>query len=121
MAHKKGQGASRNGRDSNAQRRGIKHYEGESVISGNIILRQCGSKFHPGRGTRMGMNFDIYAVAVGTVKFQGNKVHILPHGAVGSPTAPKVTTPKAAAPPAAPAPKPAAPKAPAPKAPVPAK
>ncbi len=121
MAHKKGQGASRNGRDSNGQRRGIKCYEGESVISGNIILRQCGSKFHPGHGTRMGMNFDIYSVATGTVKFQGNKVHILPHGSVGSPTAPKVAAPKAAAPPSAPVARPAAPKAPAPKPPAPAK
>ncbi len=89
MAHKKGQGASRNGRDSNAQRRGIKCYEGETVQPGSIILRQCGSKFVAGRGTRMGMNFDIYSVVNGTVKYQGKKVHILPFGGVpvqGSPT-----------------------------------
>ena len=98
MAHKKGQGASRNGRDSNGQRRGIKCYEGETVQPGYIILRQCGTKFVPGRGTRLGKNCDIYAVAGGTVKFQGKKVHILPVGAPGSPT-----PPKAAAKPVAPA------------------
>ena len=49
MAHKKGQGSSRNGRDSNAQRRGIKKFGGESVIAGNILARQCGTKWHAGR------------------------------------------------------------------------
>ena len=48
MAHKKGQGASRNGRDSNAQHRGVKKFGGENVIAGNILVRQCGTKFHPG-------------------------------------------------------------------------
>ncbi|MBI2919934.1 MAG: 50S ribosomal protein L27 [Planctomycetes bacterium] len=80
MAHKKGQGASRNGRDSNGQRRGIKCYAGELVQSGNIILRQCGTKFVPGRGTRLARNCDIYSVAEGFVKFQGKKVHVLPKG-----------------------------------------
>ncbi|MCC6737725.1 MAG: 50S ribosomal protein L27 [Planctomycetia bacterium] len=88
MAHKKGQGASRNGRDSNGQRRGIKCYEGELVQPGNIILRQCGTKFIPGRGTRLARNCDIYAVASGTVKYQGKKVHILPQGVAAAPARP---------------------------------
>ncbi|MCE9583853.1 MAG: bL27 family ribosomal protein [Planctomycetes bacterium] len=121
MAHKKGQGASRNGRDSNAQRRGIKCYEGELVKPGNIILRQCGTKFIPGTGTRIGRNCDIYSVAIGTVKFQGKKVHILPVGAVGCPTPPKAVAPRTAdAPKPAAAPKAAAP-APAAKPAAPAK
>lgn len=80
MAHKKGQGASRNGRDSNGQRRGIKCYAGESVEPGYIILRQCGTKFIAGRGTRLARNCDIYSVAAGIVKFQGKKVHVVPAG-----------------------------------------
>ena len=54
MAHKKGQGTSRNGRDSNAQRRGVKKYGDEYVLAGNIILRQCGTKIHPGKNVGMG-------------------------------------------------------------------
>ena len=70
MAHKKGVGSSRNGRDSNPQYRGIKKYGGESVIAGNIILRQCGTKWHPGRNVGLGTDYTIYALVAGTVKFE---------------------------------------------------
>lgn len=70
MAHKKGVGSSRNGRDSNPKYRGIKKYGGESVAPGNIILRQCGTKVHPGRNVGMGTDYTIYALTEGTVKFE---------------------------------------------------
>ena len=69
MAHKKGQGSTRNGRDSNAQRRGIKKYGGERVSSGNILIRQCGTKWRPGRNVGMGNDYTIYALVDGTVFF----------------------------------------------------
>ena len=69
MAHKKGQGASRNGRDSNAQHRGVKKYGGEQVRAGNIIIRQCGTKFHPGFNVGMGRDNTLFALIDGTVKF----------------------------------------------------
>ena len=72
MAHKKGQGSSRNGRDSNAQRRGIKKFGGESVVAGNIIARQCGTKWHPGRNVGMGKDYTIFAIADGKVYFDQN-------------------------------------------------
>jgi len=81
VAHKKGQGTSRNGRDSNGQRRGIKCYGGELVHPGSIILRQCGSKFVPGHGVRLARNYDIYSVTDGIVTFQGKKVHVMPAAA----------------------------------------
>jgi len=70
MAHKKGQGSSRNGRDSPGQHRGIKVYGGERVIPGNILVRQVGTRVHPGRGVGMGRDFTIYAVVAGEVKYQ---------------------------------------------------
>jgi large subunit ribosomal protein L27 len=70
MAHKKGGGSSRNGRDSNSQRLGVKRFGGELVISGNIIVRQCGNKFFPGPGTRQGRDFTIYATEEGYVSFE---------------------------------------------------
>jgi large subunit ribosomal protein L27 len=70
MAHKKGQGSSRNGRDSPGQRRGIKVFGGERVVPGNILVRQVGTKVHPGRGVGMGRDFTIYAVVEGEVKYQ---------------------------------------------------
>ncbi len=70
MAHKKGVGSSRNGRDSNPKYRGIKKYGGESVIPGNIILRQCGTRWHPGRNVGLGTDYTIYALVAGTVKFE---------------------------------------------------
>ena len=69
MAHKKGQGSSRNGRDSAGQHRGVKIYGSEKVVSGNIIVRQCGTLFHPGEGVGLGKDFTIFATCDGTVKF----------------------------------------------------
>ncbi len=81
MAHKKGQGASRNGRDSHAQRRGVKRYGGESVQNGAIIVRQCGTLFHPGRNVRKGRDDTLYAVSDGIVKFETRKrVSVIPAG-----------------------------------------
>jgi large subunit ribosomal protein L27 len=70
MAHKKGQGSSRNGRDSAGQRRGVKIYGGEQVVSGNILVRQVGTKIHPGSGVGMGRDFTIFATQDGVVKFE---------------------------------------------------
>ncbi len=69
MAHKKGQGSSRNGRDSNAQRRGVKKYGGESVRAGNIIVRQVGSTFHAGRNVGTGKDYTMFATAEGVVEY----------------------------------------------------
>ena len=70
MAHKKGQGSSRNGRDSNSQRRGVKVYGGETVNSGAILVRQLGTVIHPGNNVKLGRDFTIYATADGVVKFE---------------------------------------------------
>ena len=70
MAHKKGVGSTKNGRDSNPQYRGIKKYGGEQVIAGNIIVRQCGTKWHPGRNVGLGRDFTIYSLIDGVVKFE---------------------------------------------------
>jgi large subunit ribosomal protein L27 len=79
MAHKKGQGSSRNGRDSNAQRRGVKRFGDEFVRAGNIIIRQVGTQFHPGRGVGMGRDYTIFALIDGYVKFdrEGRRVNVL--------------------------------------------
>ena len=69
MAHKKGQGSSRNGRDSAGQRRGVKRYGGQAVRAGNIIIRQCGTQFHPGDNMGMGRDFTLFALVDGTVHF----------------------------------------------------
>lgn len=69
MAHKKAGGSTNNGRDSNPKMRGVKKYGGENVIPGNIIIRQCGTKVHPGVGVKMGRDFTIYAVVEGKVQF----------------------------------------------------
>jgi len=69
MAHKKAGGSTNNGRDSNPKMRGVKKYDGEKVIPGHIIVRQVGTKFHPGIGVKMGRDFTIYAVAPGKVSF----------------------------------------------------
>jgi large subunit ribosomal protein L27 len=78
MAHKKGQGSSRNGRDSNAQRRGVKRFGGESVVAGNILVRQVGTKFHPGRGVGMGSDYTLFALVDGKVCFdqKGRRVNV---------------------------------------------
>jgi large subunit ribosomal protein L27 len=70
MAHKKGQGSSRNGRDSNAQRLGVKRFGGEQVLAGNILVRQRGTKFHPGANVKKGSDDTLFAVANGVVKFE---------------------------------------------------
>ncbi len=73
MAQKKGGGSSRNGRDSNAQRLGVKMYAGQKVISGNIIVRQRGTKFHPGKNVSVGRDHTLFATASGVIKFHTNK------------------------------------------------
>ncbi len=70
MAHKKGGGSSRNGRDSRSQRLGVKKFGGEFVRSGNIIIRQHGTKFHPGSGVSLGRDYTIFAVIDGYVRFE---------------------------------------------------
>ena len=69
MAHKKGQGTSKNGRDSNAQRRGVKRFGGQAVRAGNILVRQVGTKFHPGVNVGMGRDFTLFALTDGKVVF----------------------------------------------------
>ena len=80
MAHKKGQGSSRNGRDSNAQRRGVKKFGGESVRIGNILIRQCGTKWHPGKDVGCGNDWTLFALADGYVQFDrgGRRINIVP-------------------------------------------
>ena len=76
MAHKKGQGSTKNGRDSNPQYLGVKAYGGELVKAGSIIIRQRGSKFRPGYNVGMGKDDTLFALAPGNVEFQGRKVHV---------------------------------------------
>jgi large subunit ribosomal protein L27 len=82
MAHKKGQGSSRNGRDSNAQRRGVKRFGGEEVRAGNILVRQVGTKFHPGRNVGMGSDFTLFSLVDGVVEFdrEGRRVNVVAAG-----------------------------------------
>ena len=79
MAHKKGQGSSRNGRDSNAQRRGVKKFGGEQVRAGNILSRQCGNKWHPGRGVGQGKDYTLFALIDGQVMFdrKGRRINVI--------------------------------------------
>lgn len=83
MAHKKGQGSSRNGRDSAPKMRGVKRYDGELVKAGNILVRQVGTVFHPGRNVGLGRDYTIFAMVDGTVKFEvwkrtRRKVSVIP-------------------------------------------
>ncbi|MCU0707856.1 MAG: 50S ribosomal protein L27 [Pirellula sp.] len=80
MAHKKGQGSTRNGRDSNAQRRGVKKFGGELVFPGNILIRQVGTKWHPGRNVGMGNDYTIFALVEGNVYFdqEGRRINVKP-------------------------------------------
>ena len=80
MAHKKGQGSSRNGRDSNAQRRGVKRFGGQQVGPGNILIRQVGTKFRPGRNVGMGNDYTLFALVEGHVQFdqKGRRVNVVP-------------------------------------------
>lgn len=86
MAHKKAGGSSRNGRDSAGQRRGVKRFGGQPVLAGNIIVRQLGTKVHPGHGVGLGRDFTIFATCDGVVKFEKyvrknrvlTRVHVIP-------------------------------------------
>lgn len=83
MAHKKGQGSSRNGRDSPGQRRGVKLFGGQAARAGNIIVRQLGTKIYPGKNVGMGRDFTLFALIDGTVEFarlgrDRRQVHIVP-------------------------------------------
>lgn len=79
MAHKKGQGSSRNGRESNSQRLGVKRFGGQQVSAGSILVRQVGNKFHPGKGVGQGRDFTLFALIDGEVKFdqEGRRVNVL--------------------------------------------
>jgi len=83
MAHKKGQGSSRNGRDSNGQRRGVKIYGGQTVKAGNILVRQLGTRVRPGKNVGMGRDFTLFALIDGVVQYErvgktGHQAHIYP-------------------------------------------
>jgi len=86
MAHKKAGGSSRNGRDSAGQRRGVKRFGGQEVLAGNILVRQLGTKFHPGDGVGMGRDYTLFALVDGVVKFEKytrqrvvkTRVHVIP-------------------------------------------
>jgi large subunit ribosomal protein L27 len=108
MAHKKGEGSTQNGRDSNAKRLGVKMYGGQSVSAGNILVRQRGTKFHPGDNVYMGKDFTLHAKIDGSVVFMRRRlnrtfVNVVPFGSVT--TVAEAPAPKKTAP----APKPAAP------------
>ena len=79
MAHKKGQGSSRNGRDSNGQRRGVKVFGGQSVSAGSILVRQCGTKIHPGRNVGVGRDFTLFALTGGVVSYGKSRGRTLAH------------------------------------------
>jgi large subunit ribosomal protein L27 len=76
MAHKKGQGSTKNGRDSNPQYLGVKCYGGEVIPAGSIIIRQRGTRYKPGFNVGIGTDDTLFALRAGTVEFQGRKVHI---------------------------------------------
>lgn len=80
MAHKKGQGSSRNGRDSNAQRRSVKKFGGEQVQAGHILIRQVGNRYHPGKGVGQGKDYTLFALIDGVVMFdrKGRRINIVP-------------------------------------------
>lgn len=84
MAHKKGQGSSRNGRDSQGQRRGVKVYGGQWAKAGNILVRQLGTRIHPGKNVGMGRDYTLFALVDGVVRYarlgkDRRQVHVLPH------------------------------------------
>jgi large subunit ribosomal protein L27 len=80
MAHKKGQGSSRNGRDSNGQRRGVKRFGGQTVAAGNILVRQLGTKFRAGKNVGQGKDYTLFALKDGAVEFdqEGRRINIVP-------------------------------------------
>jgi len=79
MAHKKAGGSTRNGRDSNAQRRGVKKFGGQSVVAGNILVRQVGNRFHPGMNVGQGNDFTLFALTDGVVQFdrKGRRINVV--------------------------------------------
>ena len=79
MAHKKGQGSSRNGRDSNGQRRGVKVFGGQSVNAGSILVRQVGTRIHPGRNVGLGRDFTLFALTNGVVSYGKSRGRTLAH------------------------------------------
>ena len=83
MAHKKSGGSAKNGRDSASKRLGVKRYDGQVVTAGSILVRQRGTRFHPGKNVKRGKDDTLFAVADGTVKFEkgGKRVSITPAGA----------------------------------------
>ena len=87
MAHKKGQGSSRNGRDSNPKMRGIKLYGGQTAFPGCIIVRQCGTRWTPGKNVGLGKDFTIFALKEGKVTFDkgGRRVNVIPEPAPAEP------------------------------------
>lgn len=80
MAHKKGQGSVKNGRDSRSKRRGLKKFGGEHVVPGHIILRQCGTKWQPGKNVGLGRDYTIFSLVEGSVRFDrnGRRVNVDP-------------------------------------------
>jgi large subunit ribosomal protein L27 len=79
MSHKKGQGSSRNGRDSNGQRRGVKVFGGQDIHAGSIIVRQVGTKIHPGQNVGLGRDFTLFALKNGTVRFGSSRGRTMAH------------------------------------------
>jgi len=79
VAHKKGQGSSRNGRDSNGQRRGMKIFGGQQVSAGSILVRQLGTKIHPGRNVGLGRDYTLFALSDGVVSYRKSRGRVLAH------------------------------------------
>jgi len=79
MAHKKGQGSSRNGRDSQAQRRGVKRFAGQEVRAGSILVRQVGTRIHPGSNVGLGKDFTLFALCDGVVQYGRSKGRVVAH------------------------------------------
>ena len=99
MAHKKGQGSSRNGRDSHGQRRGVKRFGGQLVKAGNILVRQVGTVFHAGTNVGMGRDFSLFALVEGIVRFsesRGRQMISIERVTTAAAAAPSAATPAAA-------------------------
>ena len=79
MSHKKGQGSSRNGRDSNGQRRGMKIFSGQTVNAGSILVRQLGTRIHPGRNVGLGRDYTLFALSDGVVSYRKSRGRLLAH------------------------------------------
>jgi large subunit ribosomal protein L27 len=77
MAHKKGQGSSRNGRDSQGQRRGVKRFAGQQVRAGHILVRQLGTKIHPGRNVGLGRDYTLFALCDGVVRYEHSRDRVI--------------------------------------------